>query len=371
MRKFTLKFIGLLFFTVSVAQALPLNLTHGEVVVADQTRQVRQHALSEALGQVLVKVTGNPGVVTLPAVQSLLDQPARLVVSYHYQPVASSDEEDGWQLQVIFSRQAVVKALVRAGQSIWSEQRPAVLVWLEVPGEDAQAMLLSEGGEGRWLSAVQKAAMRRGLPITLPHANALLEQLDVSAREGLIQRYGVRALLVGHLSDEGLGQLSGDWLWQFDGEALSWHSAPQALDVMMGAAIDRVTDALVSHLAVGMPAAGAQTLLLRVVGIGSGKDYALLLQYLQHIDAVSELKVLAASEEGLWLQLASAGGLADLKRRFLTQKHWQALPSLGNGQMGVPVAGLPVLTYQWFSAVAASPAVAVSDPAANSNGGLR
>ncbi|MBY6186639.1 DUF2066 domain-containing protein [Marinobacter hydrocarbonoclasticus] len=144
--------------TVMAAQVADLYI--GDVPVASRSNADQQRAIRDALSQVLVRVTGDATVATLPEAQSLLRNANNVLLSYSYQGGAPL------HLEVRFDGQQINQQLRAASLPIWGAQRPQTLIWLAMDDENNGRMLLSDTtAETEVLDA---DAAKRGLPLTLP-----------------------------------------------------------------------------------------------------------------------------------------------------------------------------------------------------------
>ena len=97
--------------------------------VANRSTQTLNQALPKALGAVLIKLSGNPGIITLPNIQPALTQASKLVQSYSFQQApAKTTTDQPLMLQVSFDKDAVRNLLQNNHKAIWSPNRPLTLI---------------------------------------------------------------------------------------------------------------------------------------------------------------------------------------------------------------------------------------------------
>lgn len=169
-------------------------------------------AQTQALGDVLVKVTGRRDILTQPDVVKALAAPADYVQRYGYQ-----DEGSVKFLKADFDV-AKVNALV--GQSkfaLLGPVRPQVAVWLVI--DEGERRILPDQSSDGWSAALRTQAQAMGLPISIPlmdlDDNMAVNATDVWGRFAdpilkASQRYGAEMVVLGKLTPEG-DKWSIDW----------------------------------------------------------------------------------------------------------------------------------------------------------------
>jgi hypothetical protein len=118
-------------------------------------------AQSQALGDVLVKVTGKRDILTQPDVVKALAAPADFVQQYSYQDIGS--------VKFLKADFNVAKVNALVGQSkfaLLGPVRPQVAIWLVV-GEGERRILPDQSGDG-WSEALRAQTQAMGLPVSLP-----------------------------------------------------------------------------------------------------------------------------------------------------------------------------------------------------------
>ena len=146
------------------------NFMTADVVVADYSKSALKSALTSALSQVLMRISGNPAVMTLPQVQNQVQHINNLVAAYSYRSEVSDQGQSELHLQVAFIDHAVKQLLRAAGQPIWSAARPVTLVWLQL--EDTQGQWATVASDNQHVSplaaALDQVAKSRGLALMYP-----------------------------------------------------------------------------------------------------------------------------------------------------------------------------------------------------------
>jgi hypothetical protein len=162
-------------------------------------------AQSQALGDVLVKVTGKRDILTQPDVVKALAAPADFVQQYSYQDIGS--------VKFLKADFNVAKVNALVGQSkfaLLGPVRPQVAIWLVVD-EGERRILPDQSGDG-WSEALRAQTQAMGLPVSLPlmdlDDNMAVNATDVWGRFAdpvlkASQRYGAEMVVLGKLSPEG------------------------------------------------------------------------------------------------------------------------------------------------------------------------
>lgn len=177
---------------------------------------------AEALRQVIVRLTGRQSAATDPALAALYGQAARFVTTVRATAAG--------RVLVDFDPAVLQEALVRAGQKLWSGERPTTLVVLV----NARAGG-NKGTTDDLRRMVATTAQRRGLPVLFssPLASdsglyADLSQGQASAALEWAHRSGAEAVLVGLVADGGM-----HWYWSGPaGDGATVASAPEAVEAL-------------------------------------------------------------------------------------------------------------------------------------------
>ena len=205
---------------ISCAAAQPgLDLTAAQVPLAAGTvvdsninannmRPKQQKLFQRALQEVLVKLTGNPGVMSLPAVRQQFPQAMPWVSSYSTVQRQLGGHTYNY-LQVQFNAAGLRQGLRAAQQPLWPVKRPATLVYL-ILGHGDNVRVLTSSSHSPVLSLIGFAAELRGVPIVLPQqADALIDasilaqpgglSLTASQLSALCKQFGVQHVMLGSI----------------------------------------------------------------------------------------------------------------------------------------------------------------------------
>lgn len=193
-------------FMVSAAQVTDLYQgkapTSGDMVAAQ----------SQALGDVLVKVTGKRDILTQPDVVKALAAPGDYVQHYGYQDVGPVKF-----LKADFNVAKVNALISQSKFALLGPARPQMALWLVI-NEGERRILPDQSSDG-WASALRTQSQAMGLPVSIPlmdlDDNMAVNATDVLGRFAApilqaSQRYGAEMVVLGKLTPEG-DKWSMDW----------------------------------------------------------------------------------------------------------------------------------------------------------------
>ena len=318
-----LSWVGLLItFTISAAQAAEtVALFEAEVPVAGQDPEARVQAQRAALGEVLVRVSGNRGAAGHPGLAPMLEEAGRYVQQYRYLEVLLPGEGEGGlsepHLWVRFDAEAVERALRAAGLPVWGRLRPTVLAWLALA--DGPDRFLVGGEQGFDVRDVlQRVGARRGTPLLFPimdlEDQARVRFADVWAGfaepiVGHSERYGANGVVVGRIYRDTAGGWSGNWSLSLGGDVERWEGRAEGREALLEMAADALADRLAARFALLDDAGGGEgPLRLRVNAVGALADYVRVERYLRSLPPVTGVKLERVAAGELLYRVEARGG---------------------------------------------------------------
>jgi len=277
-------------------------------------------AFDNALGQVLVKLTGLPDAGDPAKRKRLFPNPAALVQKYTVQP--------GNRLRVDFDPAAMRTALDSAGLPLWDIDRPLIVVWLAIDGGEDARVILSDGSansvelEGDGLLQFQQTLLdvagQRGLPVVIP----LLDAIDITrvtfadvrdeVREPIAaasERYGAEALLIGRAGSLDINSEAVHWTLIAGDEEASW-------DGTVASGPNEAANILSQQLATYANGGGTQSVV--VTGIDRFAQYGSVLQYLRSLPVVERASILRIDGGSVEFELEVRGDAERLRRTLDT-----------------------------------------------------
>lgn len=333
------------------------NFMTTDVPVADYSKQALQTSLQEALSQVLVKVSGNPSVMTLPQVQNELQHINSMVSAYSYDNNLATDGKPGLSLKVAFNDHSIKRLLRSAGQPVWSADRPTTLVWLQVQHQNGDVDMIAPSGvaDSPLASALNQDAQARGLTLMFPmfdledQSNMGSERrgqgLNVSQIQQASSRYHVMSMLAGVVHEVG-GHWQADWLYILDGAPIRWQDEADSPQALAAQAVNELAGSMISQLAMASPEQSEATVILHVRGIDDLSQYAMVQDYLQGLNPVTKVSLETVDPDELVLRVRFQGQLNELKRSI--QSGHRMNPSSSDW---LQQDDSPTLAYHWLGGV--------------------
>jgi uncharacterized protein len=266
----------------------------------DATDAGRAAAASDALRQVVVRLTGRRAAASDPALAGLYADARRLARTFR--------ATAGNQLVVAFDPEALEAGLLQAGQRLWSPERPLTLVVL-VSARPGAVRSLAGAADPDLRRTVAAAAQLRGLPLAWPSGlPASVEQayLDdalagrLEPLKELARQYGAEAVLLGRVTPAAT-------LWTWTGPA-GEGGATGAGDEGVQALADRCG----AQFATAGARAGQVDAIVR--GVRNLEGYAQASTALAALANVRGVALEEASGESLRFRLAFDGDADALRR---------------------------------------------------------
>lgn len=298
------------------------ELYRAEVELISQSESERRTATARALGQVVVKLTGDPLAPGNPVVRRALGNAESFVADSRASD-ASSDREGNtavggvpvYKVMMSFAFEpGSVDALVAgAGLRVWGSPRPRPILWLAI--DDGRGARLVNSQQLNVVSPLAKRGLERGLHFGMP-AGSAVEQAAVQTiwaqnpepMRALTSRYGNDTQLLGRLYRAGSGWTA-DWvLSRGDHELSRWSFSDPSPQRAIASGADGAADAIARRDAVALSVGEPGPLGIEIVGLRDGSDFTRAMGYLQTLAVVRELRVVEARPESLRIHLELAVG---------------------------------------------------------------
>ncbi|MGY3886324.1 DUF2066 domain-containing protein [Aeromonas aquatica] len=196
-------------FVVSAAQVADLYQgkapTSGDMTAAQ----------SQALGEVLIKVTGKRDILTQPEVVKALAAPGDYVQHYGYQDLGPVKF-----LKADFDVTKVNALIAQSKFALLGPARPQLAIWLVL--DQGERRILPDQSSDGWAAALRGQTQAMGLPVSIPlmdlDDNMAVNATDVWGRFAdpilkASQRYGAEMVVLGKLApdEKEEGKWSIDW----------------------------------------------------------------------------------------------------------------------------------------------------------------
>lgn len=303
--------------------AIPKDFFQVSVPVADRESTDRQAAIREALGILLVRLSGDPAIAKQGPAQAVLQRSRDFVQRYQYieVPPAATAAPSGLRLTLLFDGQSLESAMRAAGLPVWGRERPAILAWIAVD-EGGRRRLLSATDASPLRTGLEAAAQRYGLPLVLPLMD-LEDQASVPLADiwgGFVdalrepsRRYQPQGLLLGRIWESG-GGWTARWILDFNGEQLRWQHQAGSAQALIEEGVAELARRLAARLAVRSGAEPARLQTVTVEGIDSLEDMARVIGYLQQLSMVDSVELSRVAGGRAEFELMLNGGLQYLQQ---------------------------------------------------------
>ena len=304
-------------FCTAQAMAQDGSLYEGEADVSGQGEAARAAALPEALGNALVRLTGDTSIEVDPVVLAAKPSAAEWMEQYRYR------QDAGGQSVLIarFEQEALNSLVARAGRHVWPSPRPTPVVWLAI--DDGRGPRMLSSAQSSAVAPLTRRLQRRGLAASYPLLDLEEQQRIVvsafwagdsaAARRGT-PRYQSRVSLVGKLFRAGSGWGS-EWR-VYDGERLLAQAEPSALDAasILRQAADFLADTLGARAAQYVSDGKGGSYDVEIADLRSAEDLARVMQGLRRMSVVRGLRPVLADSDHVRLQLDLTVGVESFSR---------------------------------------------------------
>ncbi|MEJ2612405.1 MAG: DUF2066 domain-containing protein [Candidatus Thiodiazotropha sp.] len=286
------------------------NLYESEVPVSGQGANARATGIRNAFARVLIKVSGDRGLLNNPDLAPLLNKASGFVQQYRYKsldlPAGNrSDATPDRLLWARFDTRAVNRQLRKSGIPVWGETRPSMLIWL---GEEKGAgrSLLSPEQKPGLKEQMDQVAYSRGIPLVWPlmdiedqsaiQVSDLWGGFEESIRRAS-DRYSPDAILVGRFSYRGGDSWQGKWILYLPDKVKRWQDVANSKQALASEGLEQAADALALRFAPRHVSQGGINLRLRVHGLTRLADYVLVQDYLRSLAMIEQVDLLEAGSE--------------------------------------------------------------------------
>jgi uncharacterized protein len=285
--------------SASVAATSVEGLYEG-TVPGDAASAGRAAVATEALKQVVVRLTGRRAAATDPALTALFSDPLRFASTYR--------SVSAGQVAVGFEATGLDAALLAAGQRLWGRERPLTLVVVIPQRPLAPPTLMGASQDLR--REIERSAQQRGVPLAWPtgvegatlqarYADALAGRLE--PLQALARQFGAAGVLLGRAQPGG-----GNWSWLGPAGEGSYAGATDD-------AIQALADRYGAQFASQATTPGG-VLTVSVRGVRELAGYAAATQTLAALEGVREVALEEAEGETLRFRLSYAGDTATLRQ---------------------------------------------------------
>lgn len=336
------------------AQAARISgLYSAQLLVAEQSVRVAPKLVSQALAQVLIKVSGRRDVTRQATIQAAMAEANRYIQQFSYQqtnePLPTEDGREvlAHRLTIDFERTLINELLADAGLRPLGTIRPGVLVWL-LEERNGQREFIGDEEDPAFL-AMKSRAIERGLPVFRP----LLDLQDQQALPSgdawgfftdsinrASSRYQADSILVGRLYRSTGGWRSQWLLLKGQGQRYNFDGKGSELRAHLGSAVDQAADLLFVDFVASTDDLDPGAVVLEIEQVNSIDGYFEINRYLSDLPAVKQVKLQQLDQDRLQLQLRIDGTIGQLRGALGLNKRLQPLEFSQPDQPGQ-------LFYRW------------------------
>lgn len=351
------KMIWLLLILPLVVQgADQVDLYSAEAKVADESTQERSLAIRQALGKVMVKLTGDRHIRNRPSSKNILRRASSYAQQFRYRneelelkdPVLVNgkiqEQEPQRYIRVRFDGNALEQALREVELPVWGNPRPAVLLWLAVERNGRRALISADTLTDK-SALLGGVAAQRGLALRLP----LLDLQDQSSLnvadiwggyrptiKNASTRYEHDVIITGSLVAKPGGNWSARWVIYDNDDDAGFATAARALDEVLAEGLQRTADILADRYAPVLSGDDMVQIEILVSNVQSLEQYADVVNLLKQQDVVKQLLVNSVQQDQLLLDVWLRGDIAVFKRGLALADLLMPEPATGEDVVAVP-----------------------------------
>lgn len=290
---------------------------NAELTLSSQNAAERRGATIRALGQVVVRITGNPQAASHSVIRRAASSIDAIVLDSKVRQ--DSDTVNGVPvyktvLSVSFDPDSVDGLIAAAGLKIWTSTRPKPILWLAI--NDGRGARLVTGQQTAVVKPLATRGLERGMRFLLPAGNAAEQAaltsiwaLNAPAMQVLTNRYRNDSQLIGKVYRQPPGWAA-DWLLTRDGVELArWSFADADPRKVIASGVDEGANAIAKRDAVSLDTGVSGPQLVDISSVNTQSDYIRLMSYLQTLAVVRKVAVVEARPGQLRLQLDLAVGM--------------------------------------------------------------
>lgn len=317
-------FLALPFSTL----AQSAHLAEITFAVNDRSASSFQQAVVTAYEQLMVTLSGNPAIMTIPAMQNTLSHASRYLSSYSYK-----QEQEKLYLYMAFDQRALKRVLQKTGQPVWNAARPKTLVIFVLPQHNGGFQRLANGDDTPIAQSLQRIAAQHGLPITLPLLD-IEDQLALSEHPAdglspeeihhLVARYHLQHIVLGLLTrTEDEVSLHVDWKFWSRGTMTEWTTKGADIETLLTKGFDHLLELFASHYSVVKKEKLQNAFLLNITGVRDLQGYLRVMHALRHLTPVSDVAVKNMAMDHLLFEVRVTGNEEALRNALLSSAQFK------------------------------------------------
>ena len=299
------------------------------VPIPDQTLASRHQGITDALKNVLVKLTGNSTVVQLAAVQPSLNNATLYVDAISFEALTNNlsgyDNPEGLNLglRVNFSHSAIDNLIRRSKLPVLPSNRPKLIFWIVRDDVEAGRRLLGGDAKGVSFAAADEKLMKdlssvmkdRGIPFILPSLD-LEDQLTLSEEEAwnlasekieiASERYGADAWVAMRFYRSSNGKIRGSWKYWANNKSYFDDFGMESDVSFIPPVINELIDGLASSFSY-VPQQTKNFLVVKIFDVQSLDNYKNINEELARLELVNSIDLVSINRDEIHFAISSEG----------------------------------------------------------------
>lgn len=297
-----------------------LPLYEESLTVTDKSTPARVASMRVALANVLIRVSGNPKLMSNSAIEKLTQSPEQYLQAYEYRTQESNNAKTAaqWKCRYVFDTKKINQLLTSHGQTVWATHRPNVLLWWAVAhdpeGKDNE--IYKHDSQATFLTLWKQQAKLRGFVTTLP-MNELTTQSNIEMQD-IAQLNADKLKLASNryhtdMQAAFLLKISKEGVWQGSLQLLQQNTqAPLKLtdrdpNIVITGLIDQLVGQLARKPPVKKVTTALKTFTVTVRDIHDRKHFQKMSKYLAGLSSVKEVQVLTVATNQVKLTVRYQG----------------------------------------------------------------
>ena len=306
------------------------------IVESRNNEQERRRAFSEAMREVLIKVSGLTSTTNPASIRRALNNPEPFVESFRTEAdlLPSNPNEvtsvlrEVVSIEVNFYESEIQRLLDENNIPVWSVNRPETLVWMVVEEELEERQMLGDDNSSAStrINTLRSFTDERGLPLLFPlldledqlrlNVNKLWE-LDEAAILNASQRYQAESILALRIYRSLSGELLARSLYFFRGNVYSYEEFELSEEDFIRGSINLASNELSQYYSVLISGTeNSVKVNMQVDDINNPEDYAALLNYLNALEGVSSFQLTRAHESKLNITVGDWWAVTSTSRNY-------------------------------------------------------
>lgn len=317
-----------------------------EIPVPNESKAIRQAALADGLAEVLVRVSGDSGIIQKlrpPSASAYVKQFRYVAI----EPQAASNrqpdaDQASHHLWVQYNSTRIMDLLRQQSIPIWSVSRSEAVVWLAVR-DGVNQYILKNQDVSLLKNSAKEAFMRRGVPVIWPnHDDSDRKQLDFAdvwaGFAGPLQkaskRYSAGPVVAASMTWNGRAWLA-DWSLFAGRESWRWNFEDTDYNTVIVQAIDRMADAMGETYAVleSVDASALEQVLVEIDNVNSVGSFRQVQDYLTSLSAIQSVWLAQIEPERVSFRLKLRTDIDDLLKLIKSDKQLTALAAADSAEL--------------------------------------